>query len=462
MSSRDIIWITLESIRYDHTSFASHPRDTTPNLSRIATRGRCFSSCFSHDIWTRPSTASILTGLPSSAHRTWSNDAKLPENVKTIPEALREEGYQTVGISAIGQFSHHTGLDRGFDEFRYFTKSDLIQEAGIITTMKWILNLWQHSSGLTLDGRKHCKGYILNEMAKNHIDKSIKNDESLFLYLHHGDSHHAYVPPIVWRDKFEKELPMPIDEAISLALNMSENLHQHISLEKPFNDDEWKVLNVLYDTMVSYVDYLAGNLVDYAVKNLDNPMIVITSDHGEFFDERNLLAHMLVTHTAVSHVPLVTQGLEPAPDDKLVQPADIMKILCDDIGVNHPVPVGQDIRNEEREFAVTQRGGKRAKNKLDEISSFNNAFPLNNFTTDHLSTFRTDQWRYDYSSTHTQLYKRLGSAEEVPAQTPEITSEFNKYRKEWFENVGEPVGKPEIAEFSEDVENQLDHLGYIQ
>ena len=139
-----------------------------------------------------------------------------------------------------------------------------------------------------------------------------------------------------------------------------------------------------------------------------------------------------------------------------------MKILCDDIGVNHPVPVGQDIRNEEREFAVTQRGGKRAKNKLDEISSFNNAFPLNNFTTDHLSTFRTDQWRYDYSSTHTQLYKRLGSAEEVPAQTPEITSEFNKYRKEWFENVGEPVGKPEIAEFSEDVENQLDHLGYIQ
>ena len=50
--ARDIIWITLESIRQDHTTMDGYRRDTTPYLQSLADRsdGATFDSCFSHDI----------------------------------------------------------------------------------------------------------------------------------------------------------------------------------------------------------------------------------------------------------------------------------------------------------------------------------------------------------------------------------------------------------------------------
>lgn len=98
---------------------------------------------------------------------------------------------------------------------------------------------------------------------------------------------------------------------------------------------------------------------------------MITADHGELFGEEGLLAHMLTTQSAVSNVPLVVDGIDGLPEKSLVQHADIMETICTEVGVDHPVPVGQDIRQNPREAAFTQRGGQRARKKLDEITGFN-------------------------------------------------------------------------------------------
>ncbi|MFC7028079.1 sulfatase-like hydrolase/transferase [Halomicroarcula sp. GCM10025710] len=70
MVQRDIIWISLESVRQDHTTLGGHERDTTPNLARLAGEpgGAVFENCFSHGIWTRTSSTSILTGRAPSDH----------------------------------------------------------------------------------------------------------------------------------------------------------------------------------------------------------------------------------------------------------------------------------------------------------------------------------------------------------------------------------------------------------
>ncbi|MCU4719598.1 sulfatase [Halapricum hydrolyticum] len=461
MSQRDILWITLESIRFDHTSLASHDRETTPNLSALASEGQSFDQCFSHDIWTRSSSASILTGQAPSAHRTWSTDAKLPDVITTIPEAFGRAGYRTACISPNGQLSASTGLDRGFDDFHYLVKSSLLAEAGPTSVAKWLLNIRRHSGGLTTDGNQHCVGYLSNEIAKKHIRNAGADDEPLFLYIHHGDSHHAYVPPVTWRDRFVDDLPVTVDEAVDIALDMSSNLHRYIAQDDPFTDEEWQALRVMYDSAIAYVDSLAGELIDYAQAKLSDPIVVVTADHGELFDEHGLLAHMLTTHSAVSRVPLVVSGLDGLPNGGLVQHADVMQMLCSELDVDHPVPAGQDVRDRQRDVAVTQRGGIRARGKLEAISAYNERFPVEDFPAGDLTTLRTQGYRYDTAGSYSRLFERPSELVDRRDGNQDTVDRFRNRAEEWIERFGQPIGETRTAQFNAEMRKQLDDLGYL-
>ncbi|WP_231751342.1 sulfatase-like hydrolase/transferase [Halogeometricum sp. CBA1124] len=303
--SRDIVWITLESVRQDHTSLGGHHRDTTPFLSSLADRttGAAFERCFSHDVWTRASSASILTGLASSAHRTWTQENRLSSDVPTVPEALRDAGYRTACVSPNPQLSDATGLARGFDHFHYLGKDTLVEEAGIPTVLRYLTKLNTHSAGYTTDTGKHSVGYVSNAIAKRHVREAAANDEDLFLYTHLGDSHHPYYPPKPYQDLYADDFEMSVEEALDLVMEMSDDLHGYIARGVPFTEDEWNALQAMYDATIRYVDDTVRSLVEYAEERLDDPIVVVTADHGELFGEKGMLAHMVVADDAVSHAP---------------------------------------------------------------------------------------------------------------------------------------------------------------
>lgn len=461
MPTPDIVWITLESVRQDHTSLGDHSRDTTPNLRKLAENGTAFKQCYSHDIWTRSSTASILSGHAPSAHQTWTNEARLPEGVRTIPEAFNEAGYRTVCVSPNPQLSHSTGLDRGFESFHYLSRSTLLEEADPSMLLQWIINLRRHSGGLTRDTKQHCVGYLSNQIAKHYIDTTADSSDPLFLYLHHGDTHHAYVPPIAWRNRFANDLPMSIDEGIDLAVKMSDRLHEFIAQDDPFSPEEWQTLRVLYDTSLAYVDHLTGTLIEYAQQQLNNPIFIVTADHGELFGENGLLAHMLVANTAVSNIPLIITGLDGLPNSGLIQHADVMRMLCDDLGIEHPIPVGKDIRKEPRQFAVTQRGGARTRKKLEQICEYNSNFLSDKFHKDDLTSIRTQKWRYQSSGKRSELFDISDEITDVSHVYSDVTSRFESVYQDWIDEFSHPVGRTGTAEFGDEMEDQLRDLGYL-
>lgn len=425
MGRRDVIWVTLESLRRDRTSFGESGRDATPNLQSLASDAVSFDQCYSHDIWTRASVASILTGHASSAHRTWSNSVRLPDEIQTIPEAFGEVGYENVGVSPIAQVSEQTGLARGFDEFHYLTKSSLLGDVGPFGLAKWLANLREHSGGYTLDSDLHCTGYLLNHVARSHIRDAATGADSLFLYVHHVDSHHAYVPPVNWRDRFEEDLPCSPGQAVETALDVSANLHEYVARGLPLSADEWEALRIMYDTAVAYVDHLAGELVSTARKLLDDPIIVVTGDHGELFGEEGLLAHMLSTHSAVSNVPLVVEGLDGLQGDGLIQHADVVKMICDDVGVPHPVPAGRDVREEPREFAFTQRSADRARTKLETIETLDPDFDSGSYPAADVTTVHTGEWHYRTSATASSLHPAADESRDVSDERGEVVSRLD-------------------------------------
>lgn len=462
MTYRDIVWITLDSVRWDHTSFSKHNRETTPHLAKLAVDGCEFDMCFSHDIWTRSSSASILTGQAPSAHQTWTNETKLPRTIATIPEAFVTAGYRTVAISENAQLTQGTGLSRGFEKFHYLNRSTLLKEAGFKNVVKWLINCRRHSGGLTLDGNKHCSGYLSTQLAKQHIDTATLQDEPLFLYIHYNDAHHPYVPPIKWRDYFADDLPMSIDKAINLSLDMNGNLHKYLAQDNPFNKEEWQTLRVLYDTTIAYIDNLTGSIIDHARQNLNDPIIVVTADHGELLGEGGLLSHVLVANTALSNVPLVIYGLDELPNEGLIQHADVMKMLCTDLDIDHAVPLGQDIRKEPRDFVITQSSGERTQNNLKKIREYENTTSEEEFYTEDLTVLRTPEWQYLLSENRTELYAVDESSTDRSEDYPDTAAHLSECCQTWLNTIGQPVAEPESADLDEEMKKQLRDLGYLQ
>jgi len=459
MCRRNVIWITIESFRYDYTSFSSASKGTTPTLERLARTGTAFNDCHAHSIWTRPSSASILTGYPPSAHQTWSNNAKLPETIYTLPEAFSQAGYHTACVSPIAQLSSATGLDRGFDSFHYLRKSTLREEAGIPTLVRWLPKLRRHSGGLTTDGRQHCTSYFINQIAKRHIRDT--DDQPLFLYLHYGDSHHPYIPPVTWRQRVEDELSLPLSDAVELALEMSERLMEKTAQSDPFSDDEWQTLKTLYGTSLAYVDQMIGELLSFASSHLDDPIVVVTGDHGELFGEAGLLAHSLVTHTALTNVPLIVKNIDGLSSGGLIQHADVMQMICNTLGIDHPVPAGKDIREATRRYAVSQRSGEQARQKLPVIQEYNDNFPAKQFHHEDLTSLRTADWRYQRSADGHDLFKLPDETTDVSGEYPEKVAEFEARYESWMSEVGAPAGTAQTAQFTTGMKEQLRDLGYL-
>jgi len=243
---------------------------------------------------------------------------------------------------------------------------------------------------------------------------------------------------------------------------MSDNLHERIAMDDPFTGTGWRALRVLYDACIAYVDALAGKLVDCARANLNDPVVVVTGDHGELFGESELLAHMLVTETAVSNVPLVVSSLDSLPDGALIRPLDVMAVLCSELDVDHPVPIGRDVRDEPRRFSVTQRGGERARAKLARIAEFDPEFPADRFHRADLTSVRTESYRYQRSESGAELYALSDEETDVSDANPAVMDRLDGYADDWLSEHGAAVGQPGTAEFSDRIEQNLRDMGYLQ
>ncbi|WP_276277400.1 sulfatase-like hydrolase/transferase [Haloarcula regularis] len=64
MERPNIVWITLDSVRADHTTLDGYDRETTPELERIGRDGHAFRNCIAHSLSTLPSTGAMMSGYP--------------------------------------------------------------------------------------------------------------------------------------------------------------------------------------------------------------------------------------------------------------------------------------------------------------------------------------------------------------------------------------------------------------
>lgn len=112
----DVLLVTIDTLRADRLGCYGDSLAQTPNLDQLALDSIVFSEAQAVAPLTLPSHSSILTGLYPKNHGMRDNAGfRLPDEVQTLAESLKGQGYQTSAFVSAFVLSHSWGLDQGFD-----------------------------------------------------------------------------------------------------------------------------------------------------------------------------------------------------------------------------------------------------------------------------------------------------------------------------------------------------------
>jgi arylsulfatase A-like enzyme len=89
----------------------------------LARDGVLFEHLVAQSSWTRPATASILTGVYPRRHGAITLENAIAPEVSTLAELLRAAGYRTAGFVSNVNVADRFGFGRGFEVYRYLREN---------------------------------------------------------------------------------------------------------------------------------------------------------------------------------------------------------------------------------------------------------------------------------------------------------------------------------------------------
>jgi arylsulfatase A-like enzyme/Tfp pilus assembly protein PilF len=244
---RNVLLVTLDTLRADRLGCYGYSEASTPNLDRLASEGVRFATAIAQVPLTLPSHTSLFTGTYPMTHGVRDNGGyTLGPELTTLAEIAKNEGYQTAAFVSAFVLDSKWGLDRGFDT--YYDQFDLSRYERISLAS-------------------------VERIAEETVEELIPWLESVegapfFAWVHLFDPHAPYNAPEPFGSNFR---------------------------ERP------------YDGEVAYVDAAVGRIRRFlADHRLDeSTVVVVAGDHGEGLGEHGELAHGNFVYDSTLRVPLL-------------------------------------------------------------------------------------------------------------------------------------------------------------
>ncbi len=311
----NILLISVDTLRADHTSVYGYTRETTPVLEALARKGVVFQEAYAHASWTLPSHASLLTGLDPITLGVLTPRDRIPEKADMLAERLSEAGYFTaawVGMPSYGYIGARYGFDAGFRLFHHAPHARPFRASWIARRLD---QCWLRGPGRGVGNAKAQTDSVLRFLRSH-------RREPFFAFVHYYDVHSKfdalpYEAPAAYRDRFCEDDPGPFEgcrEGVCasdrlMAINRGES--------QRFDARELARVQCLYDGGIAYVDSEIGRLLEAldALGIAEETVVVVTSDHGEGFLEHDQTLHATL-HEEVARVPLIIRLPAGAPGDE--------------------------------------------------------------------------------------------------------------------------------------------------
>lgn len=292
---KNVLLVTIDTLRADHLVQYGYQTDTSSALDRFGFVR--FDQAFATANWTKPATASLLTGTYPSRHTAVDYESVLPPNALTITETARglgmATGFCTANINASAAF----GMDQG----ARFSTGDPTNPPDPLrgTTLGELLRL---------EFRRIDRASNLNRYAQAFLEEA--SDRRFFLYVHYNDPHTPYDP----EGSCGPHDGRPFDGRVLLRP----------PVDGKITPSEREHMIARYDAEIrSAVDAVVALLESLEAEGvLDDTLVILTADHGEAFDDHGLWSHGNSTYDELVHIPLLvrppgrTQPTTPLATDR--------------------------------------------------------------------------------------------------------------------------------------------------
>ncbi len=314
---RNVVLISLDSLRADHVGAYGYERDTSPSFDRFAREGVLFRNAISTSSWTLPTHLTMFTGRSQLAHGVVEDTRVLSPAIPTLGEIFHAAGYATAGFVSGPYLAGHYGYARGMDAY-----ADL--SAG-----------W----GKGAEARAAVLSPAINEKGLAWLDEP--HTQPFFLFLHYFDIHYDYVPPAPYDKMFDPDYTGTMDGRFFIE-------RKDVNPKMPARDLEH--ILALYDGEIRFTDDHVGRVLDrLREKNLlDSTVVMIVADHGDEFFEHGNKGHHRTVYDEVLHVPMAIRlpGGEHAGEkiDAQTSLIDVFPTLLAAAGIQRPAEAeGQNL-----------------------------------------------------------------------------------------------------------------------
>ncbi len=286
---KNVIVLLIDTLRADKLTAYAKTRVKSTVFEKFAGESALFERCQANSNWTKPSCASVLTGLYPDSHKARGHSSRLASSVKMASEIFFAAGFSTGAFIANGYLAKEFGFKRGWTKYVNYIRETKNTDAQ---------NVFKESL----------------EFIKEHSDKPF------FTYIQTIDPHVPYDPP----DEFLKVYDAQSYDGPVRPRSTGNILDQFKRKKIELNARDKQRLEALYDGEINYHDVHFGHFLDglKTLGVLDDTIIIVCSDHGEEFFDHDSVGHGHTLHQELLHVPLVMRAPGLVPRGKRI-PHDV-------------------------------------------------------------------------------------------------------------------------------------------
>jgi arylsulfatase A-like enzyme len=352
----NIILISFDTLAARDMSLYGYERKTTPFIDKWAKYATVFMRVEAENNHTTPATASMMTGKRVWTHQVYQQAGSIPvkSNIESLPGELKKNGYFNVAF-VVNPFASvkKLGILNSFDiaplATEFYKPRDIIS----LDSYQWgyfeillyrvfgdRVRLYDWIMDSRLLGRLqpliNPKFKIINpentetavppEVAFNKFLDIVDNlPEPFFAWIHVYPPHAHYLPPKPFRGMFGPYIPP----------------EEYKQFTGDIEASDMRNLRVLYDEFIRYCDKQYEDFIAQLEKKdeMKNTVIILSSDHGESFEDGVFGHRVPELYEQLTHIPLIIK--EPGQSvgkivDDTVEQVDIPATILDLAGIRVP------------------------------------------------------------------------------------------------------------------------------
>jgi choline-sulfatase len=352
----NVLMIVTDQQRADTIAALGNSRIKTPTLNRLCREGTAFRRAYTPTPVCGPARASMGSGRPAHEGCMTDNIAGVPMDFPGFAQLLKEVGYQTFGVGK--SYSRFAGGPdkptpenlKGFDQFLHTTEYfKWFQQQGI----DWVrgpggafgTEYYYIPKGMPYHER-YSKPHWIADRVEEYL--ASRDPEKPFLVCaHFGQPHPGWQVPYPWSVMYRpNEFPPPRMPANYKEYQCRANRFQNRYkwMEEAVDHDMllMRRIHAAYHGTMSYLDSQFARLLAALGDEIDNTLILFTTDHGEMLGDYGCVGKRCMLEASV-RIPLLARlpgafdagGECRAPATLL----DVLPTICTAAGVETPAGV---------------------------------------------------------------------------------------------------------------------------